>query len=509
MTVGDRLSALATEARHDLDALKHPTRRWLPSPDGPDGVQIDDVILVGGGQSGTIAAAALRREGVDNVVILERSAPGNEGPWSTFARMAELRTPKELVGSELGIPSLSVRRWFEATHGSAAWEAIERIPTADWKAYLDWFADTTDAPIEHGVEVTGIRPADDGLVLVETVSAGVPSVRRARAVVLTTGFDGAGAWRVPDFVSQSISSERYDHSNQLIDFTRLAGKRIGVLGHGASAFDNASTALRAGARSADVCFRRDRLPRTNPHRHLETAGLMTHYPLLADRHRWAIARHFRLVDQPPPARSFREAMQLPGFRLRPATPWSSVEESTTGSILVATPTGQLEFDHLILATGVVIDLDARPELSVLSRCIARWEHMLASSRSDDPALSRLPYLNPGYGFEPTNERESWVRQVFAFNGLSAVSHGPHSTSISGHRHALPRLVDGITERLFLDSCGDVVADLRAYDSDDLPVSDDFEQRITFENAAATDSAASETAAIEMVDIDTIHYEDAS
>ncbi len=509
MTVGDRLSALATEAQHDLDALKHPTRRWLPDPDGPDGVQIDDVILVGGGQSGIIAAAALRREGVDNVVILERSAPGNEGPWSTFARMAELRTPKELVGSELGIPSLSVRRWFEATHGSAAWEAIERIPTADWKAYLDWFADTTDAPIEHGVEVTGIRPADDGLVLVETVSAGVPSVRRARAVVLTTGFDGAGAWRVPDFVSQSISSERYDHSNQLIDFTRLAGKRIGVLGHGASAFDNASTALRAGARSADVCFRRDRLPRTNPHRHLETAGLMTHYPLLADRHRWAIARHFRLVDQPPPARSFREAMQLPGFRLRPATPWSSVEESTTGSILVATPTGQLEFDHLILATGVVIDLDARPELSVLSRCIARWEHMLASSRSDDPALSRLPYLNPGYGFEPTNERESWVRQVFAFNGLSAVSHGPHSTSISGHRHALPRLVDGITERLFLDSCGDVVADLRAYDSDDLPVSDDFEQRITFENAAATDSAASETAAIEMVDIDTIHYEDAS
>ncbi len=508
MTVGDRLSALAREARRDLDSLKHPNRRWLPNAIDPDGAPIDDVVIVGGGQSGIITAAALRREGVDNIAILERATPGNAGPWSTFARMAELRTPKELVGSELGIPSLSVRRWFEATHGPAAWDAIERIPTADWKAYLDWFADTTDAPVEHGVEVTGVRPADDGLVLVETVSAGVPSVRRARAVVLTTGFDGAGAWRVPDFISRSLTADRYDHSNQPIDFTRLVGKRIGVLGHGASAFDNAATALRAGARSADVCFRRDRLPRTNPHRHLETAGLMTHYPLLADRHRWAIARHFRLVDQPPPARSFGEAMQLPGFRLRPATPWSSVEESPTGSIVVDTPAGQLEFDHLILATGVVIDLDARPELSVLSRHIARWEHMLASSKSDDAALSRLPYLNPGYGFEPTNERESWVRQVFAFNGLSAVSHGPHSTSISGHRHALPRLVDGITERLFLDSCGDVVADLRAYDSQDLPVSDDFEHHLILENAAA-DIAATETEAIKMVDADTIHYEDAS
>ncbi len=56
----------------------------------------------------------LRREKIDNVVVLDRSPAGREGPWITYARMDTLRTPKHLSGPELGLPSLSFRAWYEA-----------------------------------------------------------------------------------------------------------------------------------------------------------------------------------------------------------------------------------------------------------------------------------------------------------------------------------------------------------------------------------------------------------
>ena len=56
-----------------------------------------------------------------------------------------------------------------------------------------------------------------------------------------------------------------------------------------------------------------------------------------------------------------------------------------------------------------------------------------------------------------------MSRVFAFNACGFVSMGPHSTSISGHRHALPRLVRGVTRRLFLDQEASLLSGLKAYD----------------------------------------------
>ncbi|BBE70918.1 NAD(P)-binding domain-containing protein [Oharaeibacter diazotrophicus] len=467
------LAALAAEARADLAAISYPDRPWLAPRAGPDGSPVDDVIVVGAGQSGLVIAAHLRREGLARVAVLDRGGPGEEGPWCTYARMAELRTPKVTVGTEFGIPALSVRRWFETRYGVAAWARLERIPRTDWKDYLDWYAETLELPVEHRTLVMDVADAGD-LVRVETLVAGRPVTRHARAVVIATGFDGAGAWRVPDFVAAALPPECYDHSNGPIDFARLKGRRVGLLGHGASAFDNAIAALRAGAASAEVCFRRARLPRTNPHRHIETAGMMTHYPALADLTRWRIARFFRAADQPPPVTAFRTALATPGFRLRPATPWTSVALDGD-AIRVETPAGPLVYDHLILATGAVTDLAARPELRTLASRVALWSDRFAPPAEEaDARLSALPYLDEGYGFVPRRLEDGWVGRVFAFNGLSTVSHGPHSTSISGHRHALPRVVRGVTRRLLLDHEEAVLADLHAYRADDLPIPDDFE-----------------------------------
>jgi hypothetical protein len=47
--------------------------------------------------------------------------------------------------------------------------------------------------------------------------------------------------------------------------------------------------------------------------------------------------------------------------------------------------------------------------------------------------------------------------------------GPRSTSISGHKHALPRLLRGLERRLLLEQEDGVIATLRVNDESDLTV----------------------------------------
>ncbi len=472
---------LTAEARADLQALSHPTAAWLSPAYTANHMPIEDVIIVGAGQSGLIIAAMLEREGLRSVSVLDAAPPGLEGPWVRYARMAELRTPKHLVGSELGLPSLSLQRWFEAVHGPGTWSAIERVPRATWKAYLDWFREVTGVSVQNNTTVVDVRNGGPSYVTVETQVDEVTEVRHARTVVLATGFEGAGGWQVPDFVRRNLPPDRYNHACSDIDFGALAGRKVAILGHGASAFDNATVALEAGAASVDLCFRRSRLPRVNPHRFLETAGVMTHYPTLSDMTRWRIARHFRVHDQPPPLHSFRRALAMDGLRLRPATPWDAVEMEGD-EIRISTPLGILRVDHVILATGATVDLAARPELRSLAPIVERWsDRFCPPPRLADTRLAALPYLDDGFGFRPRRPGDQWVQRVFAFNFSSAVSHGPHSTSISGHKHALPRLARGVTRQLMLDAEGSLVQDLQAYWSSDLPIPDDFEDELLESN----------------------------
>lgn len=115
------------------------------------------MLIVGAGQSWLVIAAALRREVVARVAVVDRAGPGQTGPWRTFARMAELRTTKELVGTELGVQSLSLRRGYETRYGAAAWDAIERVPRTDWHDYLEWCCNVLALDVAHGVEVQDVH----------------------------------------------------------------------------------------------------------------------------------------------------------------------------------------------------------------------------------------------------------------------------------------------------------------------------------------------------------------
>src|SRR5277367_2840049 len=97
-TVG--LPALSARVRHELDMLAYPAVPWV-KPRGLGGdKKVYDVLIVGGGQSGLTIATGLMREGITNVLCVDRNPEGFEGPWETFARMGTLRTPKILVGTE-------------------------------------------------------------------------------------------------------------------------------------------------------------------------------------------------------------------------------------------------------------------------------------------------------------------------------------------------------------------------------------------------------------------------
>src|SRR3546814_19961916 len=84
----------------------------------------------------------------------------------------------------------------------------------------------------------------------------------ARRVVLATGRDGLGGPFVPA-VFDAVPQHLRAHSSDPIDFPALGGKRIAVIGAGASAIDNAAEALEAGAREGALLVRRRDIPRIN------------------------------------------------------------------------------------------------------------------------------------------------------------------------------------------------------------------------------------------------------
>jgi glycine/D-amino acid oxidase-like deaminating enzyme len=124
------------DARNALRLIGPDPQNWVPDRPGID----HNVVIVGGGQSGSAFAFALRRAGIGKVSVIDMAEDkARAGVWLNAARMNVLRTPKTLPGPEYGIAALSFQAWYEARHGEAAYTEIERIPRADWAEYLAWY----------------------------------------------------------------------------------------------------------------------------------------------------------------------------------------------------------------------------------------------------------------------------------------------------------------------------------------------------------------------------------
>ncbi|MFS0869996.1 NAD(P)-binding domain-containing protein [Paenibacillus xylanilyticus] len=445
------LEALNQRVKDDLTYLAYGGADWVRATEHADG-HVYDVIIVGGGQSGLGAAFGLLRERISNILIIDENKAGLEGPWETYARMVALRTPKHLTSIDLGIPSLTFRSWWEAQVGPEGWQALDKIPRGDWMNYLRWYREVLNLPVINEVKLKMIEPMPEGVHRLHVEGPGAtPDKLLARKVVLATGIQGGGEWHVPPMIAERLPRELYAHTSEAIDFERLRGKRIAVLGGGASAFDNASFALAAGAAEAHVFVRRKQLPSVNPIRQMEQSGMIERFHALQAADKYAVISHFFQFNQPPTNDTFNRAAAWPGFELHLNSPWLNVEANDNGAV-VTTAEGQFAFDFLVISTGLLSDPALRPELQLVEKHIARWADCYqAPPEHRNELLDAHPFLTSGFAMTSRSEAgESQLHGLFVFNYSALASCGLSASAISGTKSAVPKLVSAIADQLFLD-----------------------------------------------------------
>ncbi|MCM3599864.1 NAD(P)/FAD-dependent oxidoreductase [Robertmurraya korlensis] len=457
------LEALNLQVKRDLSYLNFGGTNWVHPLSHPDG-HVYDVVIVGGGQSGLGAAFALLKERIANILVLDENPEGYEGPWETYARMITLRTPKQLTSVDLGIPSLTFRSWWEAQFEPKSWDNIDKIPRGDWMNYLRWYRQVLQLPVINEIKLTLIEPSHEGIHQLHIEGKGASTKKiLTRKVILATGIQGGGEWHVPPMISENLPKHLYAHTSESIDFEGLKGKKIAILGGGASAFDNANFALTEGVAEAHVFVRRKELPRINPIRQMETSGIIEHFHSLTDSNKYKIISHFFKHNQPPTNDTFARASSWPGFHLHLGSPWLHVEPSNNRA-KITTPEGIFHFDFLIISTGLLTDPAFRPELKLVEKHIARWEDRYQPTEEEaNPILDAHPYLSPGFAFLSRDEDgKKLLHGLFAFNYSALVSCGISASALSGMKYGIPKLVSAVADQLFLDDQEEILTNFFNY-----------------------------------------------
>ena len=453
------LAELERQVALDLAHLEYGKPDWTRPRTHSEG-HVHDVVIVGGGQSGLGATFGLLRERISNILVIDENPAGYEGPWDTYARMITLRTPKDLTSIDLGVPSLTFRAYWEAQHGAEGWAALDKIPRGAWMDYLRWYRRVLALPVRNDTRLTLVEPIDGGLFRLH-LDGQAPL--HGRKVVFATGIQGGGEWHVPPEIAAKLPPGRYAHTAQAIDYAALAGKRIAILGAGASSFDNAQAALASGVGEAHVFVRRKTLPQVNPIRFMERSGVIPRFAALDDATKYAMMLSFFARNQPPTNDTFARAAAYPGFRLHLGAPWLDVAE-TPENVAVTTPGGTQLFDFLVLSTGLITDPTLRPELRLVADRIARWsDRHVADPAIASPVIDAHPYLGPGFQLLPrAPEDATALHGLFAFNYSGLISLGLSASALSGLKHAIPRLVAGVADQLFFDDRDAIIADYLAY-----------------------------------------------
>ncbi|MEM7441724.1 MAG: NAD(P)/FAD-dependent oxidoreductase [Pseudomonadota bacterium] len=461
------LDGLEQRLRQDLEWLDYPAKSWCP-PRYAEGQRVWDVIIVGGGMCGLAAAGALKRVGLDNIAILDRAREGLEGPWITYARMETLRSPKTLTGPALGLPALTFRAWFEAQFGKQAWDRLGKIPRPQWMEYLVWYRRALDLPVHNGVEVTAITSRPDGMFdLALNPDAGLGKMIAARRIVLATGRDGLGGPYLPAFVHK-IDRRFWAHSADNIDFDGLAGKRVAVIGAGASAMDNAGEALEAGAASLDMLIRRKSMPRINKMTGIGSQGVVHGFVGLPDEWKWRFLDYAFKEQTPPPRESTLRVSRHPNARFHFGCPITSLGE-VDGALVAATPKGRFDFDFIIFGTGFLADLSLRSELNEFAPHIRLWsDRYTPPADEENEELTAFPDLGPVFEFR---ERVAGVcpalNHLHCFNFPATLSHGKLSGDIPAVSEGAERLARGIARSLFVEDRAQHFENLQAYDTPEL------------------------------------------
>ena len=440
-------------ARDALRLIGADPPNWVPDRSGID----HNVTIIGGGQTGSAFAFALRRAGVGRTTVIDAAEDeARAGVWLNAARMNLLRTPKSLTGPEIAVAAFGFQAWYEARHGAEAYAAIDRIRRTDWADYLSWYRRFLGVTIRYRTRLLRIEPVHGHFRLHLDVN-GRASVETTRKIILCTGFTGSGGPYVPPEIRDALPPHLYAHTESAIDFAALRGRHVAVIGAAASAFDAAGVALEAGAASVHLFARRPSIAAVPITRSRGYAGAYDNYHALPDAVRWEQALRFRRYGSTPTTDAIERAVAFPNFQLHLGAPWQDVR-SEDGRIAVRANGGEHRCDLVIAGTGYDVDLAARAEFADFQQDILLWRDCFVPPSGDaDAFLGAHPYLGAGHEFlEKRPGAAPYLRDIHVQNPGGFVSFGLPIGDIPSMKRDIPTVVAQISRDLFL-------ADLQAHE----------------------------------------------
>jgi cation diffusion facilitator CzcD-associated flavoprotein CzcO len=461
----DGLAQLQARLKQDLAWLDLPAKDWVIARSF-NGQPVIDVAIIGAGMAGMAAAASLRMLGI-HAVLFDRAPVGHEGPWATTARMETLRSPKQLTGPALGLPALTFRAWFEAQYGIQAWEVLDKIPRLQWMDYLRWYRKVLELDVRNVHEVRDVIACQDGHVEIHLDSPAGPQIIHARRLVIASGRDGLGGPYVPDF-ALSLPRHLWAHSSDAIDAQKFNGKRIGVIGAGASAMDSAATALEAGAQSVDLLIRRSDMPRINKGKGAGNAGLTLGHVDLPDEWKWRIRHYINSQQVPAPRGSTLRVSKFKNARFNFACPIQEIE-AKNDLIHITTPRALFTFDFLILSTGFRINWQARPEYAHLAPYVRAWKDRYQPHAAEhDQELMDSPDLGPIFQLQEKIPGSCpGLESIHCFCYPAALSHGTVSGDIPAISDGAKRLAQGIASAFYREDVAQHFERIQQFDEPEL------------------------------------------
>ncbi|QPF85173.1 NAD(P)/FAD-dependent oxidoreductase [Bradyrhizobium genosp. L] len=460
------LAALEARLKQDLAWLELPSKSWVPRR-VVDGQDVIDVVIVGAGMAGLVTSGMLKRLGVDNHRVIDRAPTGQEGPWVTFARMRTLRSPKELTGPAMGLPALTFRAFYEAQYGEAAWKTLDRAPRPMWMDYLIWYRKVLDLPVRNEVTVERIHARPDELLALDISDRGIARKLLVRHVVLATGRDGLGGPYVPP-LADAIDKRFWAHSADDIDFAQLRGKRVAVVGAGASAMDNAATALEAGAARLDLFIRRADIPRINKFTGIGSQGVVHGFAGLPDDWKWRFLDHTLRAQTPPPRPSVLRISSHEQSHFHLASPVTDLAVEND-HLVVTTPKGRYPTDFIIFGTGFNVDFGLRPELAEFASHIRTWsDRFTPPDGMANAELESSPDLGETFEFlEKVPGACPALARLHCFNYPATLSHGKLSGDIPAISEGADRLARGLVRELFVEDRAHHFESLKAFATPEL------------------------------------------
>jgi cation diffusion facilitator CzcD-associated flavoprotein CzcO len=458
---GKGLPRLEARLREDLAFLCHPGKDWTPARDG-----VSDVVIIGGGMCGLVAWLALWTGGVSRTRVLDRSAEGREGPWLTYARMETLRSPKTLTGPAFGHGALTFQAWHRAQFGASRLGGAGQDPAAD--------VDGLSALVSEGSRrarrkrrVGRPRGAAGRLAAAQRQRGGRDADIDAKAGLRHRP---RRHWRAQHpGLRDGLPRRFWAHSADEIDFARLKGKRVAVIGVGASAVDNAAEALEHGAAEVRHLIRRKEMPTINKMMGIGSYGFTAGYAELPDAWRWRFMQYSFATQTPPPHGSTLRVSRHPNAYFHFGKETTRIDRRGDAVEIGFADGSGYEADFVILGTGFNIDPMARTEFGDAAGDILLWKDVYTpppGEQSDD--LGNFPYLNGDFTFrEKTPGRAPWLSNVYCFNYGASASMGKVSGDIPGVSDGAAWLARAIAAKLYAEDVEAHWRDMQDYDKPEL------------------------------------------